>query len=80
MAINEPDETPLCRSVRPLVQAHPDKSGIAALVHGRDAFTARMLLANDAERTMCSTTFGTTTCQERCFSKRCGERPIGAFE
>ena len=52
MAIGKPNETSLCRTVCPLVQAHPDKSGIAALPRGRDAFAARVLLANAAERTL----------------------------
>lgn len=52
MTVNEPDDTRLGKSVLPLVHAHPGKSGVAALAHGRDAFAARVLLADAAERSL----------------------------
>ena len=36
----------------PLVQAHPSRSGIVALPDGHDAFAARVLLTDAAERTL----------------------------
>ena len=36
----------------PLVQEHPGRSGIVALPDGHDAFAARALLADAAERTL----------------------------
>ncbi|HXE54391.1 MAG TPA: phospholipase D family protein [Tepidisphaeraceae bacterium] len=44
--------TRLDRSVAPLVQAHPGLSGILALPDGRDAFAARVLMSDAAERTL----------------------------
>jgi putative cardiolipin synthase len=44
--------TRLGAGVTPLVQAHPGLSGIYPLVDGRDAFAARALLANHAERSI----------------------------
>jgi putative cardiolipin synthase len=40
------------RAIAPLVQAHPGLSGVFALPDGRDAFAARVLLADAAERTL----------------------------
>jgi putative cardiolipin synthase len=45
-------DTHLGLSVEPLVQAHPDLSGIVALRDGSDAFAARVLLADATERTL----------------------------
>ncbi len=43
--------TALARAIRPGVSTHPGLSGVLALPDGRDAFAARALLANAAERT-----------------------------
>lgn len=45
-------DTRLGRAVLPLLTAHADKSGIVPLREGRDAFAARSLLADAAERTL----------------------------
>lgn len=45
-------EGKLCRSVLSLLREHPGKSGVFALSNGRDAFAARVLLADAAERTL----------------------------
>ncbi|MGR6035448.1 MAG: phospholipase D family protein [Candidatus Nitrosoglobus sp.] len=45
-------DTRLGKSVLPLAQVHPGKSGVVPLRDGRDAFAARMLLADAAERTL----------------------------
>jgi len=45
-------ETPLGRSISPLVEAHPNLCGIFPLRDARDAFAARMRLAQRAERTL----------------------------
>jgi putative cardiolipin synthase len=45
-------DTHLGRSVEPLAATHPGHSGIVALRDGRDAFAARALLADAAERTL----------------------------
>ena len=42
----------LARAVLPLTQAHPGTSGVVALNEGGDAFAARILLADAAERTL----------------------------
>ena len=42
----------LSRSVSPHARAHPGQSGIVELRDGRDAFAARVLLADTAERTL----------------------------
>ncbi len=44
--------TRLGRAISPWVEAHPGKSGIYPLPDGRDAFAARALLAQAAERTL----------------------------
>ena len=44
--------TRLARVIRPLAQAHPGKSGVVPLADGHDAFAARALLADAAERTL----------------------------
>lgn len=51
-ALQNTADTRLGRAIVPLTQAHPGKSGIIALLDGRDAFAARMLLADAAERTL----------------------------
>jgi putative cardiolipin synthase len=45
-------DTRLGKSVLPLARAHPGKSGVVPLRDGRDAFAARTLLADAAERTL----------------------------
>ena len=45
-------ETRLGRSVIPRARLHPGQSGIVELRDGRDAFAARMSLADSAERTL----------------------------
>ena len=45
-------ETRLGRSVAPRARQHPGQSGIVELRDGRDAFAARVLLADTAERTL----------------------------
>jgi putative cardiolipin synthase len=46
------DSTRLSACVAPLVAAHPRQSGIVALADGRDAFAARALLADQADRSI----------------------------
>jgi putative cardiolipin synthase len=46
------DTTQLGRAISPRVEAHRGRSGIYPLRDGRDAFAARALLANAAERTL----------------------------
>jgi putative cardiolipin synthase len=48
----QPAETRLGRSVGPRARLHPGQSGIVELRDGRDAFAARVLLADTAERTL----------------------------
>jgi cardiolipin synthase C len=45
-------DTQLGRATAPLIQAHPGRSGVFALRAARDAFAARVLLADAAERTL----------------------------
>jgi cardiolipin synthase C len=45
-------DTRLGRAVAPLVRTHPGLSGVFALPDGRNAFAARVLLADAAERTL----------------------------
>ncbi len=49
-AITNTADTRLARDVRPLVAAHPGKSGIHPLANAEDAFAARIVLAKRAER------------------------------
>jgi len=42
----------LGRAIVPLTEAHPDRSGVAPLKRGRDAFATRVLLADAAERSL----------------------------
>jgi cardiolipin synthase C len=51
-ALLDTDTTQLGRAIAPLVDAHPGNSGIYPLPDGRDAFAARVLLAQAAERTL----------------------------
>lgn len=48
----ETADTPLGRALAPLLAAHPGRSGIHPLSDPRDAFAARAMLANAAERTL----------------------------
>lgn len=50
--VQDTADTRLGQSVRPLTQAHPGKSGVFALADGRDAFAARVLLADASERSL----------------------------
>ena len=52
MTIHESIDTRLARACRPVAQSHPDRSGIVPLPEGRDAFAARALLADAADRTL----------------------------
>ena len=45
-------DTRLGRTIGPVAQAHPGKSGIVALARGLDAFAARAALADAAERSL----------------------------
>jgi putative cardiolipin synthase len=51
-ALHNTDTTQLGRALSPLVDAHPGRSGIYPLPEARDAFAARALLAQAAERTL----------------------------
>jgi putative cardiolipin synthase len=51
-AFSDTDATRLGRSITPRVAAHPGRSGIFALRDARDAFAARALLAQAAERSL----------------------------
>lgn len=51
-ALTDTGSTRLGQAVAPLVAAHPGVSGVYALADGRDAFSARALLANAAERSL----------------------------
>ena len=51
-ALTDTSETQLGRAVAPLLEAHPNVSGIFPLRDARDAFAARMRLAQRAERTL----------------------------
>ncbi len=52
MAVTDTHDTRLGRALTALAADHPGKSGIHPLPDGRDAFTARALLAAAAERTL----------------------------
>ena len=52
VTIAETEETRLGQAVVPLTSQHPDVSGITPLRDGHDAFAARVLLADAAERTL----------------------------
>jgi cardiolipin synthase C len=51
-ALDETTDTRLGRAAAPLVRTHDGLSGIVALPNGPDAFAARVLLADAAERTI----------------------------
>jgi cardiolipin synthase C len=51
-ALLDTDTTQLGRAISPLVDAHPGNSGIHPLPDAHDAFAARALLAQAAERTL----------------------------
>ena len=46
------DDTAMAQALAPVVAAHPGQSGIFMLRDGREAFAARAVLANAAERTL----------------------------
>ena len=52
MAFSDTGETRLGRAITPHVSAHPGRSGIYALPDAREAFAARALLAQAAERSL----------------------------
>lgn len=52
LPMDEAAATRLGRALAPAIEAHPGRSGIHALVDARDAFAARALLAQAAERTL----------------------------
>jgi putative cardiolipin synthase len=52
VALEHTADTRLGRAVLPLARAHPGTSGVVPLADGRDAFAARALLADAAERTL----------------------------
>ena len=52
VSIRDTADTRLGRAILPLVQAHPERSGVVPLLSGRDAFAARMRLADAAERSL----------------------------
>lgn len=49
---SQAQKTPLGEAIKPFVEMHPNKSGIHLLGNPRDAFSARVLLAQNAERTI----------------------------
>jgi putative cardiolipin synthase len=51
-ALTDTASTPLGLAIAPLVAEHPGRSGIYALADGRDAFAARVVLANTAQRSL----------------------------
>jgi cardiolipin synthase C len=51
-AIVDTDETRLGKALLPLTMAHPGLAGIHALADGRDAFAARAVLAQAADRSL----------------------------
>jgi cardiolipin synthase C len=51
-ALLDTDTTQLGRAIVPRVEAHPGKSGVYPLPDARDAFAARVLLAQAAERSL----------------------------
>lgn len=52
LSVDEAESTSMGQALSPMVQAHPDKSGIYALANPHEAFAARALLTNAAERTL----------------------------
>ncbi len=51
-ALTDTADTRLGTAIEPRVRSHPDTSGIFPLADGRDAFAARLLLAQTAERSI----------------------------
>ncbi|HSH84983.1 MAG TPA: phospholipase D family protein [Guyparkeria sp.] len=52
MLLQDTSDTQLGKAALPMTQAHPGKSGVFALSDGRDAFAARVLLADASERSL----------------------------
>lgn len=52
LSANDAMATPMGQALLPMVQAHPDQSGIYALADPHEAFVARALLTNAAQRTL----------------------------
>ncbi len=52
VSIRDTDDTRLGQALAPQAEAHSGKSGFYPLVDGRDAFAARALMADAAERTL----------------------------
>src|SRR4029453_17670211 len=48
----DPAPTKLARAIGPMVEAHPELSGVYPLFDARDAFAARVMLTQAAERTL----------------------------
>ena len=51
-AVTDTADSSLARAISPMVEAHPNLSGVFPLRNARDAFAARMRLAQRAERTL----------------------------
>ena len=51
-ALPQPEETRLWRRIQPQLDSHPGDSGFYLLPSGVDAFVARILLIDAAERTL----------------------------
>ena len=51
-ALPQPEETSLWRRIQPQLDSHPGESGFYLLPSGIDAFVARILLIDAAERTL----------------------------
>lgn len=51
-ALPQPEETSLWRKIQPQLDSHPGDSGFYLLPSGIDAFVARILLIDAAERTL----------------------------
>lgn len=52
VALTDTAETVLGHALLPITAAHPDLSGVYPLADGRDAFAARIMMANAAERSL----------------------------
>ncbi|WP_241972456.1 phospholipase D family protein [Aliidiomarina haloalkalitolerans] len=52
LTLEEANQTALGQTLSPLVADHPDKSGIVALTDALEAFAARLLLVENAEKTL----------------------------
>ena len=50
LTLEEANQTALGQTLSPLVADHPDKSGIVALTDALEAFAARLLLVENAEK------------------------------